>query len=82
MAAEKLKLVVIEWGVKSFVLWSWFLTGTFIAAGPVGQLVYEWATGWTVRDRIPVWTRFSARPERTWGPPSFLYNEYRVFHGG
>jgi hypothetical protein len=33
-------------------------------------------TGWTVRDRIPVGTRFSARPEL---PP---VNGYRVFPGG
>ena len=25
-------------------------------------------TGWAVRDRIPVGTRFSARPDRPWGP--------------
>ena len=35
--------------------------------------------GWKVRDRIPVGTRFSARPDRPWGPPSLLYNGYRVF---
>ena len=28
--------------------------------------------GWTVWDRIPVDTRFSARPDRPWGPPSLL----------
>jgi len=27
---------------------------------------------WTIRDRIPVGTRFSARPDRPWGPPSIL----------
>ena len=37
--------------------------------------------GWTVRDRIPVGTRFSARPDRPWGPPSLMYNGYRVFPG-
>ena len=26
--------------------------------------------------------RFSARPDRPWGPPSLLYNGYRVFSGG
>ena len=26
--------------------------------------------------------RFSARPDRCWGPPSLLYNGYRVFPGG
>ena len=36
----------------------------------------------TVRDRIPVGTRFSARPGRPCGPPSLLYNGYRVFPGG
>ena len=30
------------------------------------------ATGWTVRNRIPVGTRFSARPDRPWSPPSLL----------
>jgi len=39
-------------------------------------------TGWTVRDRIPVGAKFSARPDRPWGPPSLLYNGYRVFPGG
>jgi len=29
-------------------------------------------TGWTCRDRIPVRTRFSARPDRPWGPPNLL----------
>jgi len=37
--------------------------------------------GWTVRDRIPVGTRFSALPDRPWAPPSLLYNGYRVFPG-
>ena len=32
-------------------------------------------------DRIPVGTRFSARPDQPWGPPSLLYNGYRVFPG-
>ena len=27
-------------------------------------------------------TRFSARPDRSCGPPSLLYNGYRVFPGG
>jgi hypothetical protein len=25
---------------------------------------------------------FHTCPDRPWGPPSFLYNRYRVFHGG
>ena len=31
--------------------------------------------------KIPVGTRFSVRPDRPWGPPSLLYNGYRVFPG-
>ena len=33
-------------------------------------------------DRIPVGARFSAPVHRPWGPPSLLYNGYRVFPGG
>jgi len=29
----------------------------------------------------PVGARFSARSDRPWGPPSLLYNGYRVFPG-
>jgi len=29
-----------------------------------------------------VGTRFSARPDRPWGPPSLLHNGYRVFSRG
>ena len=48
----------------------------------MAQTVWRLTTGWTVRDRIPVGTRFSARPDQPWGPPSLLYNGYRVFPGG
>jgi len=35
------------------------------------------------RDRIPVWGEiFRTRPDRPWGPPSLLYNGYRVFPTG
>ena len=40
--------------------------------GPVVQSVYRLTTGWTVRDRIPVGTRFPARPDRPCVPPSLL----------
>ena len=33
-------------------------------------------------DRIPVGTRISARPDRSWGPPSLPKNGYRVFPEG
>ena len=42
--------------------------------GPVAQSVQRLTTGWTVLDRIPVGTRFSARPDRPRGPPSLLEN--------
>ena len=35
-----------------------------------------------VRGSNPGGVRFSARPDRPWGPPSLLYNGYRVFPGG
>jgi len=46
--------------------------------------IYTYITplGWTVWDRIPVGTRFSARPDRPWGPPSLLYDGYRVYPEG
>jgi hypothetical protein len=33
-------------------------------------------------DQIPVGARFSARPDRSWGPPSLPYNGYPFFSGG
>ena len=44
----------------------------YIVVGRVAQSVQRLTTGWTVRDRIPVGTRFSARPDRPWGPSSLL----------
>jgi len=48
----------------------------------MGRAAQRLTTGWMARDRIPVRTRFSARPDRPWGLPSLLYNGYRVFPGG
>ena len=51
--------------------------------GPVAQSVQRLATVWTVRgsnaggDEI-----FRTSPHQPWGPPSLLYNGYRVFPGG
>ena len=55
---------------------------TFCVVGRLALSVQRLTTGWTVRDQIPVGTRFPARPDRPWGPPSLLYNGYRVFPGG
>jgi len=40
--------------------------------GRVAQSVLRLTTSWTLRDRIPVETRFSAHPDRPWGPPILL----------
>ena len=51
--------------------------------GPVAQLVYRLATGWTVRGSNPGGGEiFRTCPDRPWGPTSLLYNGYRVFPGG
>jgi hypothetical protein len=41
------------------------------------------ATGWTVRGSNPGGNEILRTcPDRPWGPPSLLYNGYRVFPGG
>ena len=51
--------------------------------GPVAQSVERLATGWTVRGSNPGGGEiFHTCPDRPWGPPSLLYNGYRVFPGG
>ena len=47
-----------------------------LAAG-IAQSVERLATGWMARGKI-----FRSRTDRPWGPPSLLYNGYRVFPGG
>ena len=49
----------------------------------IAQSIKRLATGWTVggsySDEGEI---FHIRPDRPWGPPSLLYNRYRVFPGG
>jgi hypothetical protein len=46
-------------------------------------LLHRAPTGWTVRGSNPGGGKiFRTCPDRPWGPPIFLYNGYRVFHGG
>jgi len=43
----------------------------------------DWVRAGRSGDRIPVENRFFRTcPDRPWGPPSLLYNRYRVFPGG
>jgi len=54
-----------------------------ISTGRVAQWVQRLATGWTVRGSNPGGDEtFRTCPDRPWGPPSLLYNGYRVFPGG
>ena len=49
----------------------------------VAQSVQRLAMGWTVRGTNPGGGEiFRTCPDPPWGPPSLLYNEYRVFPGG
>jgi hypothetical protein len=49
----------------------------------IAQSVQRLATSWTVRGSNPGGGEiFSTRPDRPWGPPSLLYNGYRVIPGG
>ena len=74
--------IVTSVHVLTWLPWPWPITaGHLISCGP-GSSDGIATTGWTVRDRIPVGTRFSARPDRPWGPPSLLYNGCQVFLGG
>jgi hypothetical protein len=48
----------------------------------IAQSVYRIATGWTVRgSNAGEGEIFRTRPDRPWGPPSLLYNGYRIFPG-
>jgi hypothetical protein len=49
----------------------------------MAQPVYRLATGWTVRrSNSSGGGIFHNLPDRPWGPPSLLYNGYRVFPRG
>jgi hypothetical protein len=46
----------------------------------IAQSVQRLATGWTFRELNPDGGEiFCTHPDRPWGPPSILYNGYRVF---
>ena len=54
--------------------------------GGMAQSVQRLAKGWTVWGSNPGGEGggeiYRTRPDRPWGPPSLLYNAYRVFPGG
>jgi hypothetical protein len=51
--------------------------------GPVAQSAQQLAASWTVRGWNPGGGEiFRTCPDRSWDPPSLLYNGYRVFPGG
>jgi hypothetical protein len=60
-----------------------FCERNFCIRGRIAQSVWRLATGWTVRGSNPGGGEiFRTCPDHPWGPPSLLYNGYRVFPGG
>ena len=45
---------------------------SYILSGPGSSIGIATDCGLEIRDRIPVATSFSARPDRSWGPPNLL----------
>jgi len=61
----------------------YYPTITRLFVGRVAQSVYRLATDRKVRGSNSGGAEISRTcPDRPWGPPSLLYNEYRVFPGG
>ena len=58
-----------------------FLWVHLLPVGRVAQSVQRLTTGWTARGSNPGGARFSACPNRPWGPPGLLYNGKRVLPG-
>jgi len=65
-----------------FALLLYYFT-PFDCVGRVSQSVQRLATGWTVRGSNPGGGEiFRTCPYWPWGPPSLMYNGYRVFPRG
>ena len=61
--------------VNNAISWGMKFIDVSIENGPGSSVgIARLATAWTVRGSHPVGARFSARPDRLWGPPSLLYN--------
>ena len=68
-----------KWGVIVFKIYEIY----YGLVGRVAQSVWRLATGWTVQGSNPGEGEiYRTCPDRPWGPPSLLYNGYRVFPGG
>ena len=67
---------------KFEIIFDKFDSHKMLTCGPGSSVGIATDYGLEVRDWIPEGTRFSACPDRPWGPPSLLYNGYRVFPGG
>jgi hypothetical protein len=62
---------------------TFLFTTTIITWWAVIARLARLATSWTVRRPNPVEGESSrTRPDRSWGPPSLLYNRYRVCNRG
>jgi hypothetical protein len=62
---------------------SYIVTGNIPAMSLIAQSVWQLTMGWTVQGWNPGGGEiFCTHPDRPWGPPSLLYNGYRVFPGG
>jgi len=58
------------------------IPGTNFCCGPGSSVGIATDYGLDGRDRIPVGTRLSIRPDRPWSTSSLLYSGYRVFPRG
>ena len=64
---------------KIYVQTAAFVLKSYTWWAGVAQSVQRLSTGWTARGSNPgVGEIFRIRPDRPWGPPILLYNDYRV----
>jgi hypothetical protein len=79
--------IIIQYKPKKCTFYKYyfiFMSSTYFEPlGRVAQSVRRLTTGWAVRWPNPGGGEiFCTCPDRHWGPPSLLYNGYRVFPGG
>ena len=75
---------ILQQSAKMLVFLCDFNQALYSYVGRVAWSVQRLATGWTVRglNLGGGGEIFRPCPDRPWGPPSLLYNGYRVFPGG